>query len=367
MRRRWLLAAGGAAGVAGGGVALAMARGRAAWQEAVAEQRRPAEIALTGMAARRELVRLATLAASSHNTQPWRFVAEEERIVVVPDMARRCPAVDPDDHHLFASLGAAAENVVQAAPAFGLEAAVRFLAGGDGAVEIRLTRAGEREAPLLAAIVQRQCTRAPYEPRPVASTDQAALEAAGSLEGVRVALHTGREALAAVAGYVVAGNAAQMADSAFMAELVAWLRFDHAEAVARKDGLFAAGAGNPVLPGWIARPLLPLVFTEAAETAKYRVQVAASAGVAVFAAPLDAPEGWVAAGRACQRFALRATAVGVRHAFLNQPVEVKALRARFAGEMGLGERRPNLVVRYGHGGTLPMSLRRPVSDVLAGA
>lgn len=67
------------------------------------------------------LVRYATLAASSHNTQPWKFKLEPNRIVILPDLSRRCPAVDPDDHHLYASLGCAAENILVAAPAFGLK------------------------------------------------------------------------------------------------------------------------------------------------------------------------------------------------------------------------------------------------------
>ena len=62
-------------------------------------------------AVKRELVRYATLAPSSHNTQCWRFGIEPQAITVLPDLSRRCPAVDPDDHHLFVSLGCAAENL----------------------------------------------------------------------------------------------------------------------------------------------------------------------------------------------------------------------------------------------------------------
>lgn len=62
----------------------------------------------------RELVRAGTLAANSHNTQPWRFTIAERQITIGPDLSRRCPAMDPDDHHLFASLGCAVENIVQA-------------------------------------------------------------------------------------------------------------------------------------------------------------------------------------------------------------------------------------------------------------
>ena len=33
---------------------------------------------------------------------------------------------------------------------------------------------------------------------------------------------------------------------------------------------------------------------------------------------------WIEVGRACQRFALQATALGLKCAFINQPVEVPA-------------------------------------------
>jgi hypothetical protein len=45
----------------------------------------------------RELVRYATLAASSHNTQPWIFQLEPNRISVLPDLSRRCPGADQKD------------------------------------------------------------------------------------------------------------------------------------------------------------------------------------------------------------------------------------------------------------------------------
>ena len=53
----------------------------------------------------KDLVRYATLAASGHNTQPWRFHLADGRIAILPDFARRTPVVDPEDHHLFVSLG----------------------------------------------------------------------------------------------------------------------------------------------------------------------------------------------------------------------------------------------------------------------
>ena len=63
----------------------------------------------------RELVRYATLAPSSHNTQCWKFRLEDGAVSILPDFSRRTPAVDLDDQHLYTTLGCAAENLIQAA------------------------------------------------------------------------------------------------------------------------------------------------------------------------------------------------------------------------------------------------------------
>lgn len=47
-------------------------------------------------------------------------------IAIHPDFTRRCPVVDPDDAHLFKSLGCAAENVPLAAAAQGNSSDVAF-------------------------------------------------------------------------------------------------------------------------------------------------------------------------------------------------------------------------------------------------
>jgi len=109
------------------------------------------------------------------------------------------------------------------------------------------------------------------------------------------------------------------------------------------------------------------VFTKDGENSKYDNQLRSSAGVAVFVSDKDEPAYWAEAGRCCQRFALQATALQLRHAFINQPVEVSAVRGQFASYLGIGGRRPDLVMRFGYGPELPKSLRRPVEDVVLSA
>ncbi len=100
----------------------------------------------------RELVRYATLAPSSHNTQCWKFAVQERSISIVSDLSRRCPAVDPDDHHLSVSLGCAAENLIQAALAHGLKGHAAFEAGPPDGLTVTLEPTKATSSPLFQAI-----------------------------------------------------------------------------------------------------------------------------------------------------------------------------------------------------------------------
>jgi nitroreductase len=365
-RRRVLLRAGlgtvaGAAALSGGAAWWVGRRDGAAYAALADEVWRAPDAA--AMPVLRELVRCATLAPNSHNTQPWRFVAVAGGLHILPDPARRTPVVDPDDHHVFASLGCAIETMVQAAPALGLLAEVEV--APDGAAMLRVVPGPRHRGPMAEAIARRRSTRAPFDPAPLPAAERAALEAAGAADPrVGLLLLDAAAQRAGLTELVLAGNSVQLRDAAFVAELAHWIRFSAGAALARRDGLFAGASGNPVVPESIGRANFPHVFTLAAETDRMARQLAGSAGFAVFAAERDDPAHWLAAGRAAQRFCLAATVLGLRTSWVNQPVEVPALRGVLAGWLELGGRRPDLVLRFGHGAALPPSLRRPVGDVL---
>jgi hypothetical protein len=311
----------------------------------------------------KELIRCATLAASSHNTQCWKFALANSAITILPDLSRRCPAVDPDDHHLFVSLGCAAENLVHAALAHGFRAEPRFDAALN-AIKVSLTPSTAQKSPLFQAIAARQCTRGDYDGKPLTNEELTLLEKAGSSSGVRLLLLTERPAMERVLNWVVQANTAQMADAVFVKELKSWIRFSGADAVRTRDGLFSAASGNPVGPAWIGNLAFDWFFTPRKENEKIARQIRSSSGLAVFVGVAADKAHWVDVGRCYERFALQATAMGIRNAFLNQPVEVPSVRSPFAQAMGLDSQRPDLVVRFGRGPILPRSLRRSVQAVL---
>ncbi len=341
--------------------------GQESYENVVQSTWHPAKAPVGGRALlHQELVRYATLAPSSHNTQCWKFGMEDDAITILPDLARRTPAVDPDDHHLYVSLGCAAENLVQAALANGLKGDVRFdlTSGCGGAIKVALEPTKAVTSPLYLAIPERQCTRGEYDGKPVSTEEMRLLEQAGIGNGVRVMLFTGNAALESILAYVVEGNTAQMNDPAFVEELKKWIRFGSTEAVKTGDGLYSAASGNPSAPRWLGSRLFDIFFTQKSENDKYAKHVRSSAGVAVFISEASDKAHWVEAGRCYERFALQATALGIRNAMLNQPVEVSALRPQFAAAFGMGSGRPDLVVRFGRGPVMPKSLRRSLQSVL---
>jgi nitroreductase len=311
-----------------------------------------------------ELVRMATLAPNGHNTQPWRFSLRKQVLTIAPDFSRRTPVVDPDDHHLFVSLGAAAENAAIAGAAIGLPGEIS--ADDDGALHCVFANGRPASSPLTDAIVHRRSTRSDYDGRSVDTARLAALEAAGRAEGVRLVMVTEKRRMNDIRDLVVTGNDRQMADPAFIAELKTWLRFSPASAMERGDGLYAAASGNPSLPDFLGRPAFDLVFKPKSENAKYARQIDSSAGLAVFLGDRAGKRSWITVGRAMQRFLLEATRQGLACAFVNQPVEVAALRPQLAALIGESVR-PDLVIRFGYGKPLPYAPRRPVEQVFAGA
>ena len=361
MNRRGLILGGGALLLAGaGGLRWTRAVGSMAEYEAYSRRLRETA-AKPGV---RDAIRFATLAANGHNTQPWRFRVAEGAIDIVADFARRTPVVDPDDHHLYVSLGCAAENLAIAAGALWRPGEIEIAPGAEFAARFHASTGAPGTDPLVAAIGQRQSTRADYDGRSVGSGDLEALRQAAAIADVDLVLVTDPRAIGQVRDLVIAGNDRQMADPAFNRELKQWIRFNPRSAIASGDGLFSAASGNPILPSLLGPLAYDLLVSARSERPRYARQIDSSAGLAVFMGAEADPAHWMKVGRAVQRFALTATALGLKCAFVNQPVEVPELRPDLAALVGAPGRRPDIVMRFGTGPTLPYAPRRPVEAVL---
>ena len=110
--------------------------------------------------------------------------------------------------------------------------------------------------------------------------------------------------------------------------------------------------------------MFDLIASAKSENDKYVKQIDSSSGIAVFVSKIEDHEHWMMVGRACQRFSLQATALGLKTAFMNQPIEVEKFRPDLAALVGMPGRRPDIVMRFGYGPIMPYSPRRQLDAVL---
>lgn len=141
--------------------------------------------------------------------------------------------------------------------------------------------------------------------------------------------------------------------------------FNPRSALALRDGRFSGASDNPILPTWIGGLVLDRFFTAKAETDKYPARSTLCPGFRSSWGGRSGKDHWIRVGRSCQRFALTATSLGLKHAFVNQSVQVAGLRSELAKLLGAPEQRPDLVMRLSYGRALPYSLRMPVADCVA--
>lgn len=311
---------------------------------------------------KRKLIHYATLAANGHNTQPWKFAIRGNAIEIHPDYSRELKIVDPRHRELWISLGCALENLLLAARAVGYAAEVAY---PDSADLIRVTLALDtpQSSPLFDAIPQRQNTRSEYDGQPIPAADLDRIRFLPAELGVSLRCLTTVNELATVADYVSEGNLSQYADPAFVAELLEWLRFNRKDALTTMDGLYSVCSGNPEVPARLGRMFVAGTEPQQQAAADAK-KVRSSSAAVVIVSETEDKSAWVRTGQVYERLALQTTALGIKSAFLNQPIEVNELRTQFQNAMGVGAAQPQLLVRLGYAESMPHSLRRSVAHVL---
>ena len=314
----------------------------------------------------KEIIRYATMAPSGHNTQPWLFSIQENRITIYPDYSKRLPVVDPDDHALFISLGCALENLIIAAKHFAYQPSIVHDLNEDEAeaIHVNLTKSNESsDNTLFQAIPTRQATRSTYDGQPIRPNDLEALHRASAQDGVRFKIFTDPADLERLTDLVKEGNRLQFNNKAFVNELMSWIRFNTSAAERTRDGLYGASMGAPSVPQWLGQLFIKFASAEK-EAQKCEKAIQSSAALMLFIAEHNDKQSWIYVGRSFERVALTATQRNIRHAHLNMPCEEPSLRKELQNYLGLNKEQPLLLLRIGYADTMPASFRKLVKDVL---
>jgi hypothetical protein len=307
----------------------------------------------------RDLIGDAVLAPSSHNTQPWIFGLDGDRIALYADRTRALPVNDPFDRELTISCGAALEALCLAARARGRVPRVTVLPGDDPDL-LAVVELGEgaavapRDAALLAAARTRRTVREPFDDRHLPEGLMAALVEGAEGAGAWLEPIDDDRRRGGLAGLVAEGDRVQFADPPWRRKLASWMHPRR-----RGEGLAVPMAALPV-----TRLVVSALDLGGRTAGRDADLVAGAPGLAVLGTRGDGPADWLAAGRALQRVLVEASARGVQAGHLNQPCQVADLRPRLAGLAGRPGL-PQVVLRLGYprDGS-PAAPRRPVAEVI---
>ncbi len=315
---------------------------------------------------RLRLVHAAILAANPHNSQPWLFKVNDDRIDLFADTKRDIGAIDPYLREMYMGIGCGLENLLIAAAQDGYGATASLMPdpGNDAhAARIGLSRAEPVASELYAAIPNRHTNRAAYDTsRAVAAEQMAQLAALGTDLNARVVWFSTPEERRHVAELIVAATQAIIADEQQSIDSAKWFRWKWDEVQAHRDGLTLDAQALPPLIDFAAK-VLPPMSREAADagwlksTRENHVPTAAAFGV--IATGDNDHAAHLRAGRFWQRMHLKATVMGLAAHPLNQLPERADREKQLGVEPQFGKALQELVADPGLHALMPFRIGYP--------
>ena len=336
----------------------------------------PEGMPASSIEAARALVGAAVLAPSHWNSQPWRFEVDTDELRVLLDPQRALPLDDPDERFAHMSLGAALENLLVAARAWGQQPSVRYLPWGPSprpgsalVVAAVSWKPGERarDRLLFSALTERRTNAHPYDGRAITIPSRGQLLAQVG-EEVRVHWLEDPGDIEAVGDLVHDAVVQVMSDRPAQTERLQWLRDSEAESRRRGDGVTADRIGLSGPARWFAghslNPNGHFYGWGTGSMAKdTRSLVRTSGALALLTLPVRSDAGWIMGGQAYERFALRAATLGIAQQPLAAPVASERHRPLLTRRFHAEGEEPLLLVRLGHAKTPPATARRGVALV----
>lgn len=313
----------------------------------------------------RYIAQYATLAPSTHNTQPWVLCVADGALDIFANRTRSLSVCDPHDRELTISCGAAVQCAWLAGRSYGFEVEVDLLPDSGNPDLIARIRLGETrlacwsESRRFRAIPDRHTNRSPF--RPLTPARLRTLERLADLAQAHDALFrlvSDGTIIGKIAELVARADRIQMADSSSRRELARWVR-----PRVSGDGMSLASFGIPDAWSHPVAALLRRLDGGRVTAGKHEILMRSSPWIGLLACAEDTPETWLNTGRALADILLELTSNGLVASFANQPIEVPALRKELAKtfpESGL----PQMLIRIGMADPVAPAARRDIEELL---
>jgi hypothetical protein len=311
----------------------------------------------------------ASLAGSSHNSQPWQAViAGDSLVYIYPDRSRQLHVVDPLARGLYLSLGAFVENFRLAAASRAWQSDIGF--HQDDSLQITYVSIKlKKSVPQfthLSRLEKRMTLRTPFAQRNISEADVQGLlgddadhlvfYSSGSYEGNYIKNKT-------LEAYTHQSN-----DEAAKDELARWIRFSNGDVKKKRDGLTTSGMGIKGIAGFVVSRMFKPEDAKKQSFVnkgieKTKAQVENCGGWLLFTGVEDSPEAWIRTGMIYERVNLKCRDLMIGFHPMNQMIEERFFEEHAYGFLPV-EGRIHFVARIGYVDHYPdpVSVRRPVSE-----
>lgn len=310
-----------------------------------------------------ELIELARLSPSSHNTQPWRVRIQGEALVIGYEPSRQLNVGDPDKRELFISLGCFIETLARAAEGRGLALHSQYLGDQPEAVVEVSFQASEPSMQWDDLIRNRHSDRRPYEGRPlepVARTELGAVQYGSA----RLLLIDKPEDIAFLATMTRDATASIMARQDFRDELSQWVRNNWTR---QPDGMPGYTQGMPGPISLLAKHVIRRAGQQVAkdQAQKDSTRVQHSSAVGLILTDDESVASWIDAGRVYVMACLLALRHDIKTSGVSAAIIVPDTTAQIVTHFGLPFS-PVALLRFGYVEKIAKHTpRRSVQDIVS--
>ena len=320
----------------------------------------------------KEILFLASLAPSGHNTQPW-FVEylEPYHWIIGSDRTKWLPAVDPTQRETILSIGAFIQNLEYAAADFGYGCDWTLLAAtnqDDQVMAVKLSKAASVNVLYTAKIKNRRTVRTDFLSDVLEPADIRDL-VDSEPELIHYLPTTSKESQF-INEQTIEANRLQGDRDLAQQELSDWIRFSSRDAEKYRDGLTTASMEIEGVSGWVVRNFYGRDNVMSPEFRartidQIKQEVSASAGWILITSRDNSVAALLETGRRLQRLFLKVREKGIAIHPMTQILEEASTKKILNPSIGISEPiqfilRTGYVKEY----PAPVSLRRPVNEFM---
>lgn len=268
-----------------------------------------------------------TLAPSTHNSQPWRFLVKENSVEIYTDPKVQIIEADPKQRDLYISLGCAIENIVLGARYLGIFKNLTYRIGEKPNLIAELffqenNAKDESLQKIIQTIPRRYNARGLFEKKEVPYELLERLRRiTGNYGGGKLNIHvvSQKADIEKLANLTAEGLKTAYRSKSFRSEMASWMRNSLTR---KKDGLPGYSLKMPFLISFVF-PYLVRMFDIGKKLAFLnRISISSAPHICILSSDGETKEEWLETGRLGERLMLEAQSQGAQTSIFVASLEI---------------------------------------------